>query len=444
MKNQMAWALAVLVGLHSHVRAEVARPAAAAVSAQRSADLRIPFSVGGSLAAPVWMVSMPQAIPGARLAAPKSRAGLPGVQRARLFTGVDTLPDVRPGRIYEAVRSDAGFFMTLLDWRRRRVLWRVRTKEGVGPVALSNGVLVCAGISAGGVTAAPLQGLDARTGRRRWKQPDRLWDTDGMVGITVSRGLIVVVSPMRIYCLRASTGKTIWTRTLIGGGGRQWPHSPVISGDTVYTQFNGTLVVARSLRNGRLRWQHSFPWVVSFEAGNSTHRVGPTAVTSGRVLGIVPTGPQETTSPALMCWEARSGKLLWRQSVPWTNDPLVIVSGVVCLIGNDNIIHGYLLQSGQSVWQRANGESGLYGPWRSFGGEIIAAMYSNDRIFLACLNATRGELTWRVPLPDIHVVDRIDRAPDGAILATGTKIRGGAWPDCWLYRIRVPIGGPPR
>jgi outer membrane protein assembly factor BamB len=262
-----------------------------------------------------------------------------------------------------------------------------------------------------------------------------------MVGLSVSRGLIVEASTGSIHCVRARDGKILWSRDL-GFGGRFWPHAPVIDGDTIYTQLTagGTQVVALGLRDGRWRWRHSFPWGVDFEAGMDVHRVGPMAAAGGVILGVVPTGPQESASPALMCWQAATGSLLWRQSVWWTNLPLVVSGGVVCLIGDDHVIHGYSLREGHSLWTRPIDPSELFGPWVAWRREILSGLFLREHAYLAGIDPHRGAVSWRVPLPESEWVDRVQPLGD-----SGTLLVTAWWSGVYrLYEISAPMRQGPQ
>jgi outer membrane protein assembly factor BamB len=225
--------------------------------------------------------------------------------------------------VYQYALLNRADYVVAYDWSKGRLVWSTRVEADIEPVELAGEILVCArGGSAGGIWA-PLVGLDRNTGQLRWKESTRAAAPHEMLNLAVTRGRIFRATPGRISCLSLTTGKTAWTRDFGSEmTALHWPHPPIVVADTVCAQISvaGIQVVGLDARDGRLRWRHSYPWQISFESGNYTHRAGPAAGASALVVSLVPTGDQRKAArgefllpppSALICWRAVDGVRLW-------------------------------------------------------------------------------------------------------------------------------------
>jgi outer membrane protein assembly factor BamB len=338
------------------------------------------------------------------------------------------------------------------DWRRRRTVWRAPDKGPLWPAGISPSALVLANYPQGGpVTAAPLAGLDRRTGRILWRQPNEAFDREGLIGIAVVGDRIFKALPGRLACLRAASGREVWVRDFGSHWARvDWPYAPAAAAGSVFAQVvvEGTRVVALDARDGQTRWSHAFPWAVSFEGPLEVRRVGPLAAAGNSVVALIPTGPQpvEPGGPgvypppsALYCWDARTGRLQWRQSVPWTNESLQITTGVVALSPEPGTLIGYSLDGGRELWRFNTHLANSPTAWLAAGREIVMGALSNPtgaRItgaYVLAVDAATGKLKWRVRLPRATDVNAISvRAAPGKYSSSrrSTRTPGRGDPGC--------------
>jgi outer membrane protein assembly factor BamB len=437
--------------------------------------LRKPMQQSLAVASAALVASLATAAePGVRAV----RARACGPQRrpasvARIVRAVD-LPGYRGlidpnGRTIYLVRDISGTSREIVafDWRRRGIAWRAPDEGPLWPAAVSPLALILANYAQGGpVTFAPLAGLDRRTGRIRWRQPNAALAREGAIGIAVVGDRIVKALPGRLVCLSAASGREVWVRDFGSQMARiDWPYPPAAAARSVFAQVvvEGTRAVALKARDGDTRWSHVYPWTVSFEGPPTVRRVGPLAAAGSWVVALIPTGPQKPTPDlagqlpppsALYCWNARTGGLLWRQSAPWTNDHLLITRSLVALSPDPGVLIAYSLADGRELWRFDGHLANWPAPWLAVGREIVLSgvtVAGGTRItgaFVLAVDSATGKLKWRVRLPRATDVNALSLRRGGAQVLVIAEEH--PFPGPWrarLYAISVarphqPAGDP--
>jgi outer membrane protein assembly factor BamB len=444
---------------------------------------------------------------GLRPAALHPQPGL-RVERATAVPGEDGVFDSRGRVLYQWDIRGKAWYLVGYEWRGGWVLWRVRVPDYTQPAGVTAGVVVC---HSGSVSPwAPLSAYDARDGARLWSEPGTAAARYGLVGLAVRGGQVFEVAPALVRCLDARTGRTLWTvdygQDEAGAG---WPHDPVIAGPSLYTQAGGR-VLALDARTGRVRWWHA-AGTVSIEAGGQ-HCVGPVAVSGHRVVALTPVPPHRPAATEtdgaiegeLTCWDSGSGRQLWqRPAASWSNQPLLVSGGVVCLrAGGNSTAYGYSLRSGRCIWRLPESRTWYLdpdGPWRAVAQGLLveglretaapggggqdgqaagptrrSRVRAGDRpqrppkrlsgrarrqadtsrapaqwparrvahapAFLADIEAATGRVGWRLLLPNSQDIVQTAVSPRGdRVLAIDSRLQSGTW-QTWLYVIRLGRG----
>jgi outer membrane protein assembly factor BamB len=363
------------------------------------------------------------AFPSAATRAPKPPRA-PRSARAIDLPGDGGVVDIRRHCVYQWRFVGRARHVLAFDWQRRRIVWERPVEDYTEPFSVSGRTLICVPKGSSDQPWGPLLGTDARSGTVRWREPIAAYQRYGFMGLTVTHGLIFKTCCALVQCLEAATGRVVWITDFgQAEAGAGWPHDPVVVGVAVYTQTGGR-VVALDARNGKVRWWHPAD-SVSFEAGDM-RCFGPIAAAAGRVVGLIPTGPQElapgtemiSNPPSgLACWDARTGKRLWQREAPWSNEPLVVTERGVALRGWNDRPYGYSLWSGQQLWQ-LGGTSWDLTPWQPYGAEFLVGEVSTvagkERAYLGAIDAAQGRRRWRLRLPPAESVAVIASATSAA------------------------------
>lgn len=171
-----------------------------------------------------------------------------------------------------------------------RLLWRVPLTNGLSSITVSDGRVftqVRSGSALGGTEHCVA--LDAATGRILWTAPvdtanypnGGVGEDDGPRSTPVVRGgrVYVLGSYLKLHCLEAATGATIWSkdlRTEYGASVIPWQNaaSPLLEGDLILLNLNAGAqrLAAFHAEDGRLVWRahnealtHSTPLAVTLE-----------------------------------------------------------------------------------------------------------------------------------------------------------------------------------
>ncbi len=198
-------------------------------------------------------------------------------------------------------------------------------------------------------------------------------------------------------CLDTKTGKVIWQRQdeeLTCDHFRLPASSPILSGDTLFLQFDGAdkqFVVALNKKYGQTKWLHKRAF--DYRTNNGDRKKGygtPALITLG--------GRQQLITPAAVATEAldpKTGKLLWTARTGGMN-----ASGI------PQFAHGLVfINNGMGSMSaiRPNGKGTLDAVWSSRRNiaKKSSMLVHGDYIFMVadngvatCLRAKTGEAIW--------------------------------------------------
>jgi len=170
-----------------------------------------------------------------------------------------------------------------------RLLWRWNTDPSrVRRIAYQNQVVVAGGLLCIGDYAGTMHGLDAKTGKERWR-----YRAAGPIvhAAAIAGGRVFFGSEAgEVVCLEARTGRKVWSYTA-GAGIRT---APAVENGTVYVASLDRCVYAFKAATGRRLWKTDVGAPVSMTP----------AVAEGRIF----LGAWDVVA---RCLDAATGKLLW-------------------------------------------------------------------------------------------------------------------------------------
>ncbi len=233
---------------------------------------------------------------------------------------------VTAGRCY-ILLSDA--YLYCFDASSGKVVWKTRTQAQPARCTASS-VVVEDGVAV--LLAGVLTGIEARTGKLMWTQPEirgtfaspALWRSEG-------RMYLVCAGAEETFCVRPRTGEIVWR---VRGGG--WS-TPAISGDdmVLYTNHKGTGILAYrlNLQGPERRWQ-----LAADDRGASP------VIHGGHVYTIG--GRYKARA---RCIELASGKVVWEEKLPSTElaSPVVVDGKLLVAVGRS---HMYMIKADPAAY----------------------------------------------------------------------------------------------
>ena len=311
--------------------------------------------------------------PGPRPSAPVARPGaaaLEGLQPV-LEVALDAQPAASaafdPTSAYLPLK---GGRLVAIDLRSGRVRWTMELATAWAP-SVDEGLVVVAGDEL-------LTGLDALTGRPRWRVPM----TGGFSAPPAAAGGWLVGAPARgdVIAIRATDGQVLWTRRL----GAPVRVRPVVTATGVYVSLDDGRVVALDLTTGTPRWERTLggkpgdllvlddrlfvgaddKFFYALKTANGDQRwkrriggrpAGAAAVDSKRVYYVA-------LDNILWALDRNNGGLKWHEPLPMTpsGGPLV-VGDVVVVAGVAAEVHAYRAQTGEAAG-RSESQADLASP----------------------------------------------------------------------------------
>ena len=164
-------------------------------------------------------------------------------------------PAVAKGILYVGAGPASGRRLLALDARSGAARWSFRPQAGTdfswsaSPAVAGSRVFQAAFVGRG-TKKYSLYAFTASTGKRVWKAPVGSSELLTSSSPAVANGVVYYVSPgNRIYALRASNGKRLWSRTIATSAS-----SPVVAGGVVYFGA-GLTVYALDARTGKTLWR---------------------------------------------------------------------------------------------------------------------------------------------------------------------------------------------
>ena len=290
--------------------------------------------------------------------------------------------------------------------------------------------------------------------------PEELWRVPGgvgMSGLAISRGRLLTLvqkdGEQKLISLDATTGKTIWERTLapeykngMGNGPRA---TPAIPGDLVFSYTGEGILTAVKFDSGDIVWSHSVvselkgqvaeygmacsPLVLNqrvyVTAGAPNATVAAFEATTGKRIWTAGKDPAGYSSPALLKVGGKSqlvafsgasvlglqpdtGGILWRYPYETNFDcnivtPLAFLDRVFISSGEN---HGSVLldlkPKGDNydvteIWKSQGSKSVLRNEWQT-SILLDGFLYGFDNVgaagpvsHLTCINAATGERAWQ-------------------------------------------------
>lgn len=271
---------------------------------------------------------------------------------------------------------------------RLRVAWMRRTPRPIwSSAAVVNGVVYI------GSNDRRVYALRASNGRQIWSAR-----VGGRPGAPAVAGGIVYVyaDDGALYALRADSGRRLW-RTYVTGGEGGFPTAATVSGGVVYT-MSGDLTAVDG-RNGRIIWERSLDGF-----GCPVSVVGRRAYIGSReFMG-------ETNPPTrIFALDARTGATEWETPVVGLAACTPAVSGGRVFLASFEEVRGiktYQLESfdtrdGRRQWSAPIGESRYvtFSAPAVAGSRVVVPSPSGD---LYAHDVATGGLLWRSPLPIAH------------------------------------------
>ena len=243
--------------------------------------------------------------------------------------------DPETGRVFLATRDGK---IHALD-KDGKVAWEV-----AGRGAFEAGPAVKDGIVYAGTAKGILYALRAGSG-------EKLWEYDAKEGLAtepmVEQGLVLVASLSdTVYAVDQKTGKWVWQyrRDLPVGFTIHGASRPVVSAGTVYRGFADGTLVALSLADGTMKWEHELAEQGDFRDADAAPAVDEA---SGRLYVA-------SYKSGLFALDTANGKELWRSADPGIVS-LLLDKGVLYASG-DQTVRAYGALDGLTLWTRALGD----------------------------------------------------------------------------------------
>ena len=219
----------------------------------------------------------------------------------------------------------------------------------------------------------PLQGRGVRafsraTGQVVWAETaDTRWPP------IVSEGRLFIVLPDGIRAMEASTGFTLWNRSL------EQPASapPIAHRSTLLIPTDGGGIVALNVADGTVAWRAPI-------GSNTRHAVAAldsliaVAAANGRVVAL----------------DAQTGSMRWERSLPGDLSAPATARDRVFVGSTNNFFYALDADNGKEAWR-----------WRT-GGDVVGAAAFEDRVYfvsldniLRAVNRDNGNQQWKAEAP---------------------------------------------
>jgi len=267
---------------------------------------------------------------------------------------------------------------------RLRAAWTHRTSEPIWSSAAVVGGVVYIGSNDRRVYA-----LRASDGRRIWSA-----EVGGRPAAPAVVGGVVYVfdDGATVTALRADNGRRLWATTVstVEGG---YPAAPTVAGGVVYAMVDG--VTALDRRTGRILWQRQLECFGC-----------PVAVAGARVyVGASDVTRDPPARPRMYALDARTGATVWSTLIPdhpvWTP----AVSGNRVFLGSFTEVRGiktfrleaFDIADGRRQWRVPIGQSRFF----TFTAPAVAGsriVVPSPSDYLHALNVNNGKRLWRTPL----------------------------------------------
>lgn len=285
-----------------------------------------------------------------------------------------------------------------------RVVWKIPMGLGFSAISVAGNRAYVNGEKDGKESC---YALEADTGKERWVVPideKSIKDRQGGDGPrstpTIDGKYVYVLGTyMKLKCLDAETGNTVWQHDLVSeykGKVPGWGNaaSPVIDGNLIFVSGGpGNALMAFDKTSGSVVWSHGDE--------NHTHST-PTIATIDGVRQVI-----FFMQPGLVSVEPATGKELWRYAFPYktstASSPVVVDGGIVfCSAAYGNGAGAC------QVTKNADGSFTAKELWRTPGknqnhwttpvavGQNIYGLFKEPSE-LRCLDAKTGAIRWAQP-----------------------------------------------
>lgn len=280
---------------------------------------------------------------------------------------------------YRGPNGDGTTALVAKPWKPEGpvVAWEAAMKDGFSSIAVADGI--AATLTERDHEGTPSEfcvAMDAATGKELWAQPllQAKYDGGGDDGERENKGgdgprstpaisggkIYVYGSSLNLHCLDAKTGKELWSHDIVkdfDGKNIQWQNasSPLVEGGLVIVGGGGAgqAFLAFDAADGKLKWKG--------EDDTITHAT-PTPATIHGVRQVI-----FFTKSGLAAVEAKTGKLLWRQSykfnISTAASPIVDGDIVYCAAGYGVGSAGFKIKKSGSTWESSE-------LWRSEGDKM--------------------------------------------------------------------------
>ena len=231
-------------------------------------------------------------------------------------------------------------------------------------------------------------GISQETGLMKgWPNdgPKEMWRVKGgvgMSGIAISGGkamtLVQKDGKQWLLALDAKTGKKLWETPLapeyenqMGNGPRG---TPAIAGDQVFVYTGEGMLIAASVKDGKMLWQHH-P-VKDFGGAPADYGMSCSPLVVGSQVIVTP----GAAGAAVVAYDTKSGKLAWKAG----DDPAGYSSPALLKVGGKEQI---VVFTGASAIGLAPGSGDLL--WRypyetEFNCNIATPLAVDGRVFISC------------------------------------------------------------
>lgn len=197
----------------------------------------------------------------------------------------------------------------------------------------------------------------------------------------------------------------LWTTGMGEGSGKRVRllAPPIVAEGMAFTVDTESLVRAVDAKTGRDVWKAN----VTPEDDDDYYVGGGVAYEDGQIF--VSTGFAQVVS-----LEARTGKVLWRQTLsgPMRGAPTVR-AGRVFVITVDNQTHALAAEDGAVLWSHqgiSEGASLLGGTSAAVDGDVVVVAYSSGELF--ALRVENGTVLWQEQLTTVRRTDNVATLSD--------------------------------
>jgi outer membrane protein assembly factor BamB/PKD repeat protein len=178
-----------------------------------------------------------------------------------------------------------------------------------------------------------------------------------------------------LYCLNASTGKSIWSYSTGGSTGTVTDSSPAVVNGLLYVGGSGGDLYCLNASTGGFVW--------SYATG------GPVGSSPAVVNGSVYFCSEDYN---VYCLNASNGELIWSyRTISQFDSSPAVASGIV-YAGSGDYIYALNSSSGALIWSFTSHSGGrsISSPAVAYG-DVYASSYDGN---VYCLNAASGNLIW--------------------------------------------------